>query len=375
MMGSKVLQICHGYSGPFLDVASQYTDALTRCGYEVHTVYLTGAPSEEVERQTGGAVVHFFNRDSRDISGLKIGVIRRIKALVAKDRYVLCVTHRFKPTFIACLATRLPVMAVFHAFGVFQRRSRRLLACLFRKRLLILGVSDAVRDDIRSALGSTRAVVETFHNRIDIDAARAQLLGRAQARKALAIAEDAFVFGNVGRLHPDKDQECLLRAFAAARNNLPAGSCLVVVGSGRLKSRLHTLAQDLGLSEDDVFWIDYLPNARRYFRAFDAFVLSSDHEPFGMVVLEAMLAEVPIVATRAGGVPEILGQDYPLLFPVADAPRLQGALLRVAGMRGEERAELVAEMERRLKTRFSFDVAANRMAELIDLLRPLRRDA
>lgn len=374
MSQRSVLHICHGYSGPFLDVARQYNDALIRCGFDVHTVYLTGAENPQVRALTGGDRVSFLEQSSSDISGLKLGAILAIRRFASVGHYAFCVTHRFKPAFIACLATSLPVMAVFHAFGTFQRRSRRLLAGLFGKRLLILGVSDAVRDDIRSALGLTRAGVETFHNRIDVDAGRAQLLDRAQARQTLGIAADAFVLGNVGRLHPDKDQATLLKGFATARQNLPAGSCLVIVGSGRLKASLHELAQDLGLSEDDVLWIDHLPDARRYFRAFDAFVLSSDHEPFGMVVLEALLAQVPVVATRAGGVPEILGQDHPLLFPVGDVSCLQGALLRVADLKVEERAALVAEMERRLRAHFSFEVAARRMAELIDLLPRVRRD-
>ena len=122
-VAGRVLQICHGYSGPFGDVARQYVDALGRLGYEVDTVYLTGAPSEEVVRLTGGATVSFLGQQSDDIGGLKSGAIRAVARLCARADYAFCVTHRFKPAFVACLATSLPVLAVFHAYGTFARRT------------------------------------------------------------------------------------------------------------------------------------------------------------------------------------------------------------------------------------------------------------
>lgn len=361
---AKILQICHGYSGPFLDVAHQYADALTRCGYEVDTVYLTGHPSSEVEARTGGNTVSFLGQDSDDIGGMKRDAIRQIKALVANQKYVLCVTHRFKPAFVACLATKLPVVAVFHAYGTFDRWSRRLFARFFARRLLIVGVSDAIRDDIRRALGGSGPQVETFHNRIDASGVRAGLLSREEARQVLGLSAEGLVFGHVGRLHPDKDQATLLKGFAAAKERLPVGCKLVIIGSGKLAERLHRQAEELGLGGDSLLWIEKLPDARRYFRAFDAFVLSSDHEPFGMVVLEAMVADVPVVATAAGGVPEILGAGHPFLFPVGDAGALSEALVEVAMLDDNEVGALMVTSESRLQSCFTYEKAAVRFNEL-----------
>ena len=69
--------------------------------------------------------------------------------------------------------------------------------------------------------------------------------------------------------------------------------------------------------------------ARRYFSAFDAFALTSDHEPFGMVLLEAMAAELPIICSDCGGGPEVLG-DTGELFPFGDADGLAEGLIRVS---------------------------------------------
>jgi glycosyltransferase involved in cell wall biosynthesis len=119
----------------------------------------------------------------------------------------------------------LPVIGVHHAFGDYRRRSRKVLANLFRSRLSLLGVSDAVRDDIRACLPRWPADrIQTLYNRIDVDQLSATLLSREEARDALGLPRDAWVVGNVGRLHPDKDQSTLLRGFAQALPDLPADS-------------------------------------------------------------------------------------------------------------------------------------------------------
>ena len=367
-VAGRVLQICHGYSGPFGDVARQYVDALGRLGYEVDTVYLTGAPSEEVVRLTGGATVSFLGQQSDDIGGLKSGAIRAVARLCARADYAFCVTHRFKPAFVACLATSLPVLAVFHAYGTFARRTRQWFARLFKKRLLLVAVSDAVRDDIRACLRGRGPRVETLHNHIDAERGALCLLDRAAARQQLGLGEDDFVVANVGRLHPDKDQATLLRAYAAVRERLPQPARLLVVGAGRLAETLHDQARALGLGAEEVIWLERLPDARRYFAAFDVFALPSDHEPFGMVVLEAMLAGVPVAATRAGGVPEILGEHHPYLFPVGDAGALAEALTGMAALAPAARSALLADARARLLDGFSSAAAARRLGGLISEL-------
>ncbi len=171
----------------------------------------------------------------------------------------------------------------------------------FCKRLSLLGVSDAVRDDMRRCLPKWPAArIQTLYNRIDLDATQASLVSREEARQTLGLDAHAWIVGNVGRLHPDKDQATLLRGFAAALKYLPANSQLAILGKGRLEQDLRALALELGIA-DRVLLLGQVPEARRYFRAFDVFALSSDHEPFGMVLLEAMAAGVPLLATACGG--------------------------------------------------------------------------
>lgn len=356
-----ILQFCHGYDGPFLDCARQYAALFAGTPYKVCTVYLTGAPSAEVEQGSASDEVIFLDYSSRQVRGLKLAAIRDFRRITASRDFALCIAHRFKPIYIALLGSDLPVIGVHHAFGDYQRRSRRLFANTFRKRLALLGVSDAVRDDMRACLpGWPAERIETLYNRIDVAALRAEQVSREAAREHLGLPRDTWVVGNVGRLHPDKDQATLIRGFSQALPQLPAGSLLAIMGSGRLEGALKALAAELGVSES-VRFLGQVPQGRRYFRAFDVFALSSDHEPFGMVLLEAMAADVPVIGTDCGGGREVV-QGVGELFPLGAAGELAAALLRQA--QGGDLQSLRQRMQERLEQRFSDQAVRHRFWSL-----------
>ncbi|AVO56883.1 MULTISPECIES: glycosyltransferase [Pseudomonas] len=347
-----VLQFCHGYDGPFLDCARQYASLFAGSGYRVTTVFLTGVADAEVADGCASDEVLFMEYSSKAIRGLKLGAIRDLRKIAASRNFSFCIAHRFKPIYIALLGTSLPVIGVHHAFGDYQRGSRRLFANLFRKRLSLLGVSDAVRDDMRSCLPQWPAArIQTLYNRIDVEALQATQLPKAEARRELGLSSSAWIVGNVGRLHPDKDQATLLRGFAAALPGLPRESQLAILGSGRLEQNLKDLSRELGIA-DRVLFLGQVTEARRYFRAFDAFALSSDHEPFGMVLLEAMAAGVPLLATACGGAKEVV-EGVGILFPLGDAEHMAQGLQHLAGMDENQRLLCAELMFERLRERFS----------------------
>ena len=365
-----VLQFCHGYDGPFLDCARQYASLFAGTGYKVTTVFLTGAADPQIAAGCGSDDVLFMEFSSKAIRGLKLGAIAKLRKIAASRNFSFCIAHRFKPIYIALLATGLPVIGVHHAFGDYQRRSRKLFAHLFRKRLSLLGVSDEVRDDMRKCLPKWPAGhINTLYNRIDIDAVQAGQLSGTPAREALGLSVDGFIVGNVGRLHPDKDQATLIRGFALALPNLPTDSQLVIMGKGRLEEDLKELSNELGIG-DQVLFLGQVPDARRYFRAFDVFALSSDHEPFGMVLLEAMAAGVPLLATACGGAKEVV-EGVGILFPLGDAEHLAQGLQHLAQLDDEQRMACAELMLERLHERFSDRAVRNtfwHLAQVTDLI-------
>ena len=356
-----ILQFCHGYDGPFLDCARQYAALFAGTRYKVCTVYLTGAPSAEVEAGSASDEVIFLDYSSRQVRGLKLKAIADFRRIAASRDFAVCIAHRFKPIYVALLGSQLPVIGVHHAFGDYKRRTRQLFANLFRKRLALLGVSDAVRDDMRACLPAWPGErIETLYNRIDIAAVQAEQVSREAARAHLGLPQDAWVVGNVGRLHPDKDQATLIRGFAQALPQLPAGSLLAIMGSGKLEVSLKHLAAELGVT-DSVRFLGQVAGGRRYFKAFDLFALSSDHEPFGMVLLEAMAAGVPVIGTDCGGGREVV-QGVGELFPLGDAAALAGALQRQAQNR--DLPALRERLQVHLQQRFSDAVVRERFWSL-----------
>ena len=359
-----ILQFCHCHYGPFLDVARQYSTLFDGSRYKVLTVYLTGEASEAARRGSGSDEVIFLDFKSSDVRGLKIGAICALKKIVASRDIALIIAHRFKPIYIACLASTLPVIGVHHAFGDYNRAPRRWFVDLFKKRLALLAVSDAVREDIRSNLSAWSADrVETLHNRIDAPRLHEELMTRSEARNALSLPQEAFVVGNVGRLHSDKDQATLLRGFAKAYPGLPEGSLLAIIGTGPLQNKLRALATELGIS-DSVRFLGHVSDARRTFTAFDLFVLSSDHEPFGMVLLEAMVAAIPIIATDCGGAPEVIG-DTGQLFQLHNSSALAKLILAHSReVNDETNAVRIEKVTQRLDEKFSCEAAKKRFFSL-----------
>ena len=359
-----ILQICHGYSGPFLDVARQYAVLFKDTPYKVLTVYLTGEKSVEASLGSASDEVIFLNYSSRDIRGLKLDAIRTVRNLANKRNFAFVIAHRFKPIYVACLATHLPVIGIHHAFGDYDRLQRRSFAHLFRRRLTLLGVSNSVRDNIRSRLtGWSAQQIETLHNRLDVEAVSRQLVSREKARKELGLPKKAMVIANVGRLHPDKDQATLIKGFATALPNLPKNSLLAIAGSGPLEPQLKAQAQHLGIA-DSVRFLGQIPEIRRFFAAFDLFVLSSDREPFGMVLLEAMAARVPVFATDCGGAPEIV--EFPeQLFPLQNSVRLATMLVEFFTVQQTEYRKTITERAyKNLCDKFTDTVARERFFAL-----------
>jgi glycosyltransferase involved in cell wall biosynthesis len=321
-----VLQICHSYYAPFLDCARQYAVLFNDTQYKVTTVYLQGDFSQEVVEGSASDEVIFLGYKSSQIGGLKLGAISKIKSIVANKQFEFCITHRVKPTYVALLATKLPIISVHHNYNDYSKWSRRLLVNFYKDRILMLGVSNSVRDDLRRDLKAwPEDKIQTLYNRIDVAATQAQMLNKNAARIALNLSNDIFIIGNVGRLHHDKDQTTLIKAFAKAKSKLPANSLLVIIGAGPLEQDLKNLVASLNLGQQVIFKGN-VPNAKQYFKAFDLFVLTSDNEPFGMVLLEALAAELPIICSDCGGGAEVV-KDVGDLFVFGNVNDLNNRLV------------------------------------------------
>lgn len=327
-----ILHICHSYYDPFLDCARQYAVLFKNTRYKVVTVFLSGEPDPVVAEKACSDEVIFLGLKSHQLSGLKLGIIKKIREIASQYPFVACIAHRAKPTYVAAFATNLPILSIRHSFGNFDRFSRRFLVTAFKSRLTLLSVSNAVRDEIRMHLPNwPKDQIQTFYNHIDVDRVQSELINKQAARETLNLPMDKWIIGSVGRLHPDKDPQTLIRGFANALPDLPENALLCLIGKGKLEAELKALVSQLNLTEK-VLLLGPVFEARRYFRAFDVFALSSGREPFGMVLLEAMAAELPIICTDCGGGAEII-EGIGHLFRFRDEETLKKLLVATATQR------------------------------------------
>lgn len=190
-------------------------------------------------------------------------------------------------------------------------------------------------------------------------------------REEVGLPGDRPVIGITGRLMAWKGQHHVLRALALLRDRGVAVHGLVVGGNAydhepEYEPFLHRLVTELGL-EDRVTFSGQVPDATRYVQLMDIAVNASDHEPFGIVLLEAMALGVPVVAVDAGGPAEIVQDGVSgLLVATADPERFADALHRLAG--DAALRERLAEAGR---ARYDAEFTAERMTD--DLTAALER--
>lgn len=328
----RVLILGHNDVVPFVDVCNQYTRVFDRNLYEVTVAYLTGPSNEKTKNSTQSEHVIFLNLSRKQIKKTKIRAITRVYRLCKQQHFDLVICHRYKPTYIMLWVARFyrftAVICVIHEFKTYAALGRQLLmGCLQQRNTLFVGVSNAVRDDMRKDLWTvSNKKISTLYNMIDVDELENNLLTREIARQKLQITPDTFLFGNIARLATNKDQTTLIKAFALL-NKAHTNTKLIIVGTGKTANALKLLVRDLQL-EQHVIFTGYLESASHYLRAFDAFVLSSTQEAFGRVLLEAMVAKVPIIASRVDGIPEVVSPHH-ILFNPKNVLELTGAMEKI----------------------------------------------
>lgn len=151
----------------------------------------------------------------------------------------------------------------------------------------------------------------------------------AAVRESLGIAPGAFVVGFVGRLHPSKDPETLVRAFKAAA--LP-GAALLLAGEGPERPALEQLVA----GDPAIRLLGYRTDAPALYRAFDLFVLPSRFEQVPLAILEAMNAGLPMIVSNIESLAEFVPAPPAHLVPPGD-PATLAAVLKAEHLMGRHR--------------------------------------
>lgn len=222
----------------------------------------------------------------------------------------------------------------------------------------------AVSDELRRFMIESRFPRErtaVIHNGIDV-ATLPTPGDRHRARALLGLKDEAFVAVTVARLDPVKDFACLLNAFALVRQVAPHAH-LLIVGDGPERAALSARAAQPDLA-GSVDFLGLRADVRAILPAADLYVNSSISEGVSITILEAMAAGVPVVATAAGGTPEVLAEGGAgVLVPVRNPVRLAQAMIALAADPGA-RGNLATLGRRRVESSFTIQRMVAEYAQL-----------
>lgn len=238
-------------------------------------------------------------------------------------------------------ARRIPVIFTNHGYhGPGKTISYRTAAWVCNRRAHRTIAVSKYEEELMKKYGFDPARLRLIHNGIAEPGCSAAL---PAVSLPAGFSDDVFRIGAIARLEAGKGIEYLVRAMAKLKDEPIV--CLII-GDGSLRSDLADLARSLGVA-DCVHFAGYIPNASAHIRSVDVLAVPTLAEAFGLVCVEAMARGKPVVASRVGGIPEIVVHgETGILVPPADESALADAILllsrdedlrRRLGMAGRER--------------------------------------
>jgi len=278
-----------------------------------------------------------FVADSRDVEvvridelGREISPLRdlvatfRLARLIRQERPDILHTHTAKAGTVgrvaAILAGRRGPRIVVHTFhghvlrGYFGALRSRLFLLLERwlatRTTALIAVSPQVRDDLVALGVAPREKFAVVRLGIELDErVDGEQDGRAESRRYLGIGAERFAVGWIGRMTAVKRTDDVLVAFKRLRDD-GVDAVLCMVGDGPDRPELERRAHELGVIRETLF-LGYQEDVAPFYAAFDALVLPSSNEGTPVSAIEALAAGRPVVATRVGGVPDVVqeGED------------------------------------------------------------------
>jgi glycosyltransferase involved in cell wall biosynthesis len=352
-------------------LAVSYVRKYDRDRYELFVCSLKDSSGSAIETQLRDAGAQIVNLGARNLRDRR--AFRRLLQLVRSEKIELIHAHLIYSSIWASVVsriTRVPAICSLHAAPPTGRDRRG-----FRDRIgrfvmnrwatLVVMVSDALRGEYRAIGGLADAKLRTVHNGIELQRFMRE---RNDARKTVesdfAIEAGAPLVVTVSVLRREKGIDVLLNAIPEILKHVPNARFLIV-GEGEMREAWPRLADELGISAH-VQWAGYRSDVYTFLAGCDLFVLPTFTDALPTVLMEAMAARLPIVASRVGGIPEIVdGGVTGLLVPPHDPAALAAAITPLLLDR-ERHEAMAAAAQREVVQRFSTEAWIARLDTIYD---------
>lgn len=312
-------------AGPARGGLRTYVTTLARglAAAGLETVLWTDAAGDWHELQTAGTIVRPLPEPLPATAGLPgparwLRSLHRLRELARREAPVVVHAHGLRAGVLAAAACSglVPVVTTLHTYPD-GWLAGRLAAWVARRSDALVVVSDALARwaraeglcPRRAGRGGPQVLPPPLERRL------APPLTTQAARRALDLPQVGPVIGTVARLSPEKGVDVLLRAVALLRHRRQPLAC-AIIGDGPQRRALLRLAQRLGVA-GCIRWAGERAGAARFLRALDVYVQPSRRESLGLATLEAMAAARPVVASRTGGLADLVrdGLDGRLVTP------------------------------------------------------------
>ncbi|WP_297058442.1 glycosyltransferase family 4 protein [Thermosulfurimonas sp.] len=337
-------------------------------GWETEVLYLSGDPSLS-PHQKQGLKVHSLGFPVAKIKRFHGGVLKALYTYLKKHPCDIVWIHRYRLFYYLALIHLLypRFRIVFHvvAGGIFRSPGRRWAFSLLRSRLSALVVnSTALKREILGLYPGLKERLTVIFNGVDLSRFSSGV-SREGARLRFGLKKEGFLFGMAAAFRPEKNHLALLRSFREFKER-GGRAGMALAGSGPLEEKVRACAASWGLNE--VVFLGALPYEEipLFLRALDVFVHPSLKEGMPNAVLEAMAAELPIIATDAEGVPDIFDTPRKIgyMIPRGSEEALTQAMEEIYGLSPEERREMGREARLRVEEAFSAQRQAQAFVEL-----------
>lgn len=304
--------------------------------------------------------VRTFSCESRSRRGYPLG-IARLASFLRRERIDVLHVHLFDPSVVGLIAGAIggvPLRVVTRHYSDYHTRIDKHAHVLLDRMCTalshgVIAVSQHTADHMVEKEGAPREKIRVIMNGIDFDRVKLSSGGAAARLRTELDADDAYLILVAARLHPEKGYETLFHSVAELRGKLNRRLVLAVAGTGPLLAKYVALVREIGC-EDVVRFLGFRSDLPDLMAAADLFVLPSHAEAFGLVLTEAMLLGTAIVATRVGGIPELVtdGVDG-VLVPPADTTALTNAVARLL-LDDTARRKLAGAGREKVVQRFQF---------------------
>ena len=290
----------------------------------------------------------------------RLATLRGLQRLVEQHEPDLIHAHMFNVGVFAALVGRrhrLPVVCTIHGQSDIQGSSWMRHAKFFvlgRTVRRLLFVSEALQQETLNQHPGIAPLCQVIHNGVPVDDMQTHPI-----RKRLK--DNPVTIGALGNIRRAKGYPVLLAAFAKLSETHP-GIRLQIAGQpdhAGLYEALQSQVRQLGL-ERQVTFLGHVQDVPAFLAEIDCLVSSSLSEGLPLSLIEAMLAEVPIVATRVGGVPELITHgQHGYLCPADDAEALASSITGILSQPAQA-AEMARAAAQRAYTDFSVRTMADR---------------